>query len=117
MRWTVLIADQYKEWLENLSEKSQNDIIADIRLLEEVGSTLSRPKSDTLYDSKLSNLKKLITQHKGKPYRSLYAFDPNREAIMLLGGNKAGKKRWYRENIPIAEARYQEHLDSLETEE
>lgn len=117
MRWTVLLTDEYADWLESLNEKAQNDIIADIRLLEEVGPTLSRPKSDTLYDSKLSNLKELITQHRGKPYRSLYAFDPNREAIMLLGGNKAGKKRWYKENIPIAEARYQEHLDSLETEE
>ncbi len=100
------MADEYKEWLESLDEKAQNDIIADIILLEKVGPTLSRSKSDTLYNSKLSNLKKLRTQHKRKPYRSLYAFDPNREAIMLLGGNKAGKKRWYKENVPIAEARY-----------
>jgi hypothetical protein len=44
----------------------------------------------------------------------LFAFDPKRRAIVLVGGNKRGDKRWYKKNIPIAEERYQRHLKRME---
>ena len=53
-------------------------------------------------------------QHQGQPYRILYAFDPAREALLLLGGNKSGDKRWYRKAIPRAEAIFVRHLEDLE---
>jgi len=53
-------------------------------------------------------------QHQGQPYRILFAFDPKRDALLLLGGNKAGDKRWYRKAIPRAEAIFARHLEELE---
>jgi hypothetical protein len=46
----------------------------------------------------------------------LYAFDPRRTAILLVGGDKTGNKRWYKVNIPIADRLYDEHLEELSKE-
>jgi hypothetical protein len=56
----------------------------------------------------------LRIQHAGKPYRVLYAFDPFRTGILLLGGNKTGNDRWYAVNVPRADALFGEHLAQLE---
>ena len=61
-------------------------------------------------------MRELRVQHKGEPYRILYAFDPRRVAILLLGGSKGGNDRWYSENIPIADKLYDEHLEELKKE-
>jgi hypothetical protein len=82
--------------------------------LEEKGATLGRPFVDTLKGSNLSNLKELRVQHAGKPYRILFAFDPRRVALLLIGGNKTGNNRWYEVFIPIAETLYLQHLNSFE---
>lgn len=84
-----------------------------VDLLRERGPNLHRPYTDTLEKSKLSNLKELRVQHKGEPYRILFAFDPRREALLLIGGNKAGNKDWYDEMIPLAEEIFEEHLETL----
>jgi hypothetical protein len=55
-------------------------------------------------------------QHAGKPYRVLYAFDPRRCAILLIGGDKTGHERWYQVHVPQAERLYDEHLETLKTE-
>ena len=60
--------------------------------------------------------KELRIQYKGEPWRVLFAFDPHRQAILLVGGNKSGNKRWYKENIPIADQRYQKYLEKLKEE-
>ncbi len=85
-------------------------------MLEEHGPQLGRPYADTLEGSRLSNLKELRVQHRGEPYRVLYAFDPERQALLLVGGNKAGDKRWYRWMIPLAETIFERHLKNLEKE-
>lgn len=77
---------------------------------------LGRPYVDTLQGSKLTNLKELRVQHQGEPWRILFVFDPERQAILLVGGNKQGNSRWYKEFIPIAEKRYERHLKELEKE-
>jgi hypothetical protein len=61
-------------------------------------------------------MRELRVQHGGRPYRVLYAFDPHRAAILLLGADKTGKDRWYEESIPRADARYDQHLAQLEKE-
>jgi hypothetical protein len=61
-------------------------------------------------------MRELRVQHQGRPYRVLYAFDPRRAAILLLGGDKTGDNRWYEENVPKADALYDEHLRQLEQE-
>jgi hypothetical protein len=57
-------------------------------------------------------MEELRVQIAGKPWRVLFAFDPQRSAI-LVGGNKGGDKRWYKTNIPIADARFDRHLARL----
>jgi hypothetical protein len=60
------------------------------------------------------HMRELRVQHKGLPYRILYAFDPRRTAILLIGGNKTGNDRWYAEYVPVADRLYDEHLDELD---
>lgn len=55
-------------------------------------------------------MRELRFQHKGKPYRILYAFDPRRVGVLLLEGNKTGNDRWYKKMIPIADRLYEEHI-------
>jgi hypothetical protein len=109
--WEVNIGDECREWYEGLSEEEQDSITAGVELLMEYGPVLRRPHSDTLKGTKYPNMKELIVQHAGDPYRILYAFDPKREAILLVGGNKGGDDRWYEAHIPIAERLYEEHLE------
>ena len=69
-----------------------------------------------LKGSKHSNMKELRTQHQGRPIRTLFAFDPRRCAILLIGGDKAGDERFYERMIPLADRLYDEHLDMLRKE-
>jgi len=61
-------------------------------------------------------MKELIIQHAGRPYRVLFAFDPRRTAILLIGGDKTGNARWYDEFVPVADSLYDEHLIQLRKE-
>lgn len=56
------------------------------------------------------------SQYQGRPVCVLYAFDPRRSAILLIGGDKTGQGRWYEEYVPIADALYDEHLETLRRE-
>ncbi|MBK8451977.1 MAG: type II toxin-antitoxin system RelE/ParE family toxin [Thiofilum sp.] len=58
-------------------------------------------------------MRELRIQHEGRPYRILYAFDPRRCAILLIGGDKTGDKRWYEIHVPIADKLYDKHLEYL----
>jgi hypothetical protein len=47
----------------------------------------------------------------------LFAFDPRRTAILLIGGDKTGRwQRWYEEAIPVADRLYDEYLEELRRE-
>jgi hypothetical protein len=61
-------------------------------------------------------MRELRIQHQGRPYRVLYAFDPKRMALILLGGDKTGKDRWYEVNVPVADKLFDEHLEALRRE-
>jgi hypothetical protein len=61
-------------------------------------------------------MRELRIQHAGRPYRVLYAFDPRRAAILLIGGDKTGDKRWYEVHVPLADRLYEEHLNELAEE-
>ncbi len=58
-------------------------------------------------------MRELRTQHDGRPFRTLYAFDPRRSAILLIGGDKTGDDRWYEKYIPVADRLYDEHMAAL----
>lgn len=66
--------------------------------------------------SRHSHMRELRVQHGGRPYRVLYAFDPRRVAILLIGGDKTGDDRWYDKYVPVADQVYDEHIKALEKE-
>jgi hypothetical protein len=74
------------------------------------------PYSSRIETSRHRHIRELRIQHQGRPYRVLYAFDPRRAAILLLGGDKTRNDRWYDENVPRADALYDEYLRELEKE-
>jgi hypothetical protein len=80
------------------------------------GPLLSRPFADTISGSRHANMKELRVQHQGRPYRILFAFDPRRCALLLLGGDKTGNDRWYEEFVPVADSLFDEHLRKLSRE-
>jgi hypothetical protein len=117
MIWDVEYTDEFEFWWESLTENEQIDIASIVNLLEQCGPNLKFPFSSGIEGSKLTHLRELRIQHAGAPYRILYAFDPRRCAILLLGGNKIGDDRWYERNIPVAERLYHKHLLILQSEE
>ncbi len=117
MEWEVLFEQEFAAWFETLEEGLQDEIFALIELLRRFGPNLGRPRVDTVKGSAFSNMKELRVQYLGDPWRILFAFDPRRNAILLVGGNKRGDKRWYKDQIRIADRRYRRHLEALEQAE
>jgi len=115
-RWEVEYTDEFGDWWGRLSEAEQESIDASVRLLEERGPQLPHPHSSAIGRSKHPHLRELRIQHRGRPYRVLYAFDPRRIAILLIGGDKTGNDRWYDEYVPRADRLYDEHLATLKKE-
>ena len=114
MEWDVQFDEDFAAWLLDLEADLRNAIVAHANLLREHGPQLGRPFVDTLEGSDFPNMKELRVQFQGDPWRILFAFDPNRAAILLVGGCKRGDKRWYRKHLPIADARFRRHLERLE---
>ena len=114
--WDVEYTDEFEAWWNSLTESEQEAIAHDVEVLRAVGPILGRPQVDTIHGSRFSNMKELRTQHQGDPYRTLFAFDPRRTAILLIGGRKTGDDRWYDRYIAIADRLYEEHLDELRRE-
>jgi hypothetical protein len=117
MSWEVEYTDEFETWWNSLDESEQESVAVGVKLLEAKGPTLPYPHSSGVKRSRHGRMRELRIQHKGKPYRVLYAFDPRRIAILLLGGTKAGNARWYEENVPLADRLYDEHLRSLDEED
>ena len=107
----VLQTDEFGEWFSSLSEKQKEDVFAAVTVLREFGPGLGRPRVDTLKGSKFANLKELRVQSGGQPLRILFVFDPRRNILLLIGGNKKGAKRFYEEMIPRAERLFAEYLE------
>jgi hypothetical protein len=114
MNWDVELDEEFAEWILGLEEHIRIVLLAAIRKLGEFGPSLGRPSVDTVNGSRFKNMKELRVQISGDPWRVLFAFDPRRSAIVLVGGNKAGDKRWYKTHIPIADDRFQRHLNRLD---
>jgi len=114
--WEVEFTDEFGEWWDVLTEAEQESIDASVRLLEEKGPHLKFPHTSGVEGSKHSHMRELRVQHGGRPYRILYAFDPRRCAILLLGGDKTGDDRWYEAHVPVADRLYDAHIDALSKE-
>jgi len=114
--YDVEFADEFGEWWDGLDGDEQESVSRSVKLLIGEGVNLPRPHADTLKGSRFPNMKELRVQHQGRPYRVLYAFDPRRCAMLLIGGDKTGNARWYREFIPIADAIFEQHLREIAKE-
>ena len=115
--WEIEYTDEFEEWWNTLSEGLQIDITVTVDLLSQFGRNLQFPYSSGIKNSHHSHLRELRIQHSGKPYRIFYAFDPRRVALLLIGGGKSGKNRWYETMIPLVDKLYSRHLKALELEE
>lgn len=113
MAYEVEVCDEFKTWYEDLSEPEQNSVERVVLMLMEAGPALGYPQSTGIKDSKFSPMRELRIQHEGRPYRVLYAFDPRRVALLLLGGDKTGDDRWYEKMVPKADAIYEEHVRTI----
>ena len=87
-----------------------------VGLLEEYGVTLRHPFSSRITTSRHPGMRELRIQHQGRPYRVLYIFDPERNAVLLIGGDKTGNNGWYETYVPIADRIYDEYLLEREQE-
>lgn len=116
MAWDIEYTDEFEGWWETLTEGAQIDVDTVVGLLQECGPNLPFPYSSGVTGSRHSHMRELRVQHQGRPLRVLYAFDPNRSAILLLGGDKTGNNRWYKINVPIADRLYAQYLEELEQE-
>jgi len=115
MAWRVDATDEFPAWFSRISSAERISVAAKIERLEQHGPSLGRPHADTLKGAKFTNLKELIIQHAGDPYRVIFAFDPRRTAILLLGGRKADNK-WHKTAIPEAENIYERYLEEIHDE-
>ena len=109
-KWQVEYTDEFEMWWLTLADDTQDDIDRVVMLLEVYGPTLGFPYSSDIKGSKIA-MRELRVQ------RVLYAFDPVRSALLLLGGDKTGNSRWYEENVPKAESLFAEHLKELSKED
>lgn len=112
MGWRVLFHDEFLPEFNELPEDIQDELLARLKVLGQFGPRLGRPNVDTLDGSEFSNMKELRFQLDGV-WRFAFAFDPERNAIVLCGGNKEGDKRFYRSLIARADRRYKAHIASL----
>ncbi len=122
MAWAVILVDEVADWyldLVNDEPATAELVAAAIDLLEADGPTLGRPLVDSIEGSSIRNLKELRPGSRGRSeIRILFAFDPERRAVLLVAGDKAGNwTKWYDDNIPLAERRFEAWLAGDYSEE
>lgn len=116
MAWEVEVTDEFLEWYWDLPEEVSYRIGRSVLLLQKRGPHLTFPHTSKVIQSRHANMRELRVQSGGRPYRILYAFDPRRTAILLLGGKKTGDDRWYDVNVPRADRLYEIYLDEIREE-
>lgn len=112
--WKVNRTNEFLNWIKLLDLDGKEAILAHIMILKEIGPNLGRPYVDTVYQSRHKNMKELRIQNKVRIYRIFFAFDQNRNAILLVGGDKKGKKDFYNEMINKADKLFDCHMRKLE---
>ena len=113
MKWKVIFHEAFEQEFETLSQAVQDAIYARTDILEIFGPKLGRPKVDTLSGSKHANMKELRLDADGGVWRVAFAFDPKRQAVLLVAGDKTGgsQKRFYKQLIKKADKRFDDWLD------
>lgn len=110
MTWTVVLTPEYEQWFDQQEHGLQIRIDTMVTLLEISGPNLGRPYVDTLVGSHYPNMKELRVQYAGNPWRIGFAFDYSQNAVLLYGGKKDGKKRFYTLLIARVDAIFARYL-------
>lgn len=115
MAWSIIVVEPALSWLHGLRRTDRKTLVLISQAIEALsieGPALGRPLVDTIKGSALPNLKELRPGSAGaSEVRLLFVFDPKRQAVILVGGDKAGNWRgWYRTAVPLAETAYADHL-------
>ncbi|QGH62259.1 type II toxin-antitoxin system RelE/ParE family toxin [Serratia proteamaculans] len=109
--WQVVTVERFDNWFLSLNDDEQKSLLVGIFKLQEFGPLLARPHADTLHhNGQIQHLKELRIQHRGRPFRVFFAFDPQRQAVLLCGGDKTGDKRFYQRLLPIAASEFPHYL-------
>ena len=118
MSWVVQFDEAFELEFDELPETVQDEMLAHAKLLEQFGPTLGRPRVDTLNGSRHPNMKELRFQANGGVWRVAFAFDPQRQAILLVCGDKSGvsERKFYKQLIRKADERFDQHLSRLKKE-
>ena len=104
--------DEIAEWISDLDDDAKEAILKNLIILKEIGPALGRPYVDTIKQSRHKNMKELRVQNKMRLFRIFFVFDLDRNAILLIGGDKRGDKRFYEKMIPIADDLFDDHIKS-----
>lgn len=114
--WEVEVTDAFLDWWDGLSIEQQEALTDRVGLLAERGPDLGRPVVDRIQTSRHHNMKELRASQRGA-LRVLFMFDPRRQVILLIGGDKSGEWNvWYETAVPLADDLYDEYLDELRRE-
>ena len=118
MTWEVRFDPAFELEFNALLPIVQYGILARVMVVERFGPSLGRPRVDTLSGSKHANMKELRFNADNGVWRLAFAFDPNREAILLAAGDKSGvsERLFYRELLRKADDRFDTHLARLQEE-
>ena len=116
MEWNVEFTEEFEAWWNDLDAEEQVRVNAGVILLQKSGPNLGHPYSTKIVTSRHAEMRELRVQYGGEPYRVLYAFDPRRSAILLLGGKKTGDDRWYQKFVRKGDRLYERHLAQIKKE-
>lgn len=105
----VIVTDEFIQWYEGLTADEQEPIQRVVRLLERLGVALGFPHSSAIRGSKVA-LRELRASHARSEFRVFYAFDPARDAVLLVGGDKGGDKDFYERMVALSERIWSEYL-------
>lgn len=114
--WEVEVTDEFVEWWDGLAQDQRESVTDRVDLLAERGPDLGRPVVERIHSSRHHNMKELRASKAGA-LRVLFMFDPRRQVILLLGGDKAGDwQEWYEWAVPQADELYDTYLHELKDE-
>jgi hypothetical protein len=111
----VVVTDEFGSWWDDLTAGQQDDVAYYVRLLEARGVALDHPYSSAIKGSRIA-LRELRVKSSGHALRVFYAFDPRRQAVLLLGGDKTGNDRFYEQLVPRVEQLWEVYLREMESE-
>jgi hypothetical protein len=108
--WEVEYTDEFGAWWDTLGEAEREAVAFSVNLLRHAGPALRFPHTSGVHSSRHSAMRELRSQCNGRPFRTFFAFDPRRVAILLIGGDKTGNGRFYEEFVPLADKIYDQYL-------